>query len=82
MTNALTKADTYSKNIDLNQYIFNFNFNFVFLSFGLLVSASDTLSFPSIQSSQYKLPIVGFCHALNLLFRAKISPSLFYSDYC
>jgi hypothetical protein len=26
MTSALTKADTYSKNIDLNQYIFNFNF--------------------------------------------------------
>ncbi|MFT6969072.1 MAG: hypothetical protein ACJA1S_001801, partial [Cellvibrionaceae bacterium] len=32
-------------------------------------------------SSQYKLPIVGFCHALNLLVCTKISSELFYSDY-
>jgi hypothetical protein len=77
MTSALTKADTYSKNIDFNQYIFKSIFYFC-----LLVSTPDTLSFLSIQTNQYKLPVVGFCNALNLLFRAKISPSLFYSDYC
>lgn len=71
MISALKKADTSFKNIDFNRYFFN----------SIFLSASDSLSFSNVQTSQYILNVFGFCYAPNLLFWAKIFTGLFYRDY-